>query len=446
MAQQTTSTPSSTQHPVQDRTARPDAAHSIRQAAALVLLASLAACGSGSGDSAEPASQLQTKAEAAASQNAEGSSPSGSAASGNGNAQPAADGSQTGGTGGQSGNAAAGNGDAAEQPASPVSAAAPLSDQGVRGDVVATALRTVGGAENGADSTTESILGGITEPSNRHIGTDNLVADHVRRIHAAEGEDTALGPFTWEDGIIASTKYTHRHAIAQTRLLVGLSASGTLPDETKNAAADAEVIQIGAQARLTFPQPFPGTDTAPSQDLTWTYQAQQPASIRKDTVYAYDSTGAYLGKDAIQSWTSPSPDNEKAPKTISILLDRSELKNSFKLCVKISEYDASAVNRLNCDTWEVPEGWSPGHALIYKGHNLSIREWYDLPIIGSNGEIIGTEPTYQWHGGKTEALKKLQAKTSGTDTSGAEASDNAGTPSGNTGNAAAASDGKATQP
>lgn len=438
MAQHATSTPSSTRHQAQHRAAWPDAAPSIRQAAALVLLASLAACGSGSGDSAEPASQLQTKAEtAAAGQGTNGS---------DSNAQSATDGNQAGTPAEPSGNAANSGNDTAEQPASPVSAAAPLSDQGVRGDVVATALRTVGGAENGADSVTERILGGMSDATAgiSRSKTDTHMANHVRRIHAAEGENAALGPFTWEDGVSAAENFNYRAGIAKTHLVLGLSAIGTLPDDAKNAAADAEMVQIGAQARFTFPEPFPGYAAVTPTDETRNYQAEGPVSIRKDTVYAYDAD--YVNKGAIQTWHATDRKDWVPPESIAVMVVKSSLENSFQLCMKASEYKGSRINRLDCDTWEVPSGWTPGQALVYKGHNLSIQEKYDYPITNGSGDLIGTEPAYRQYEGQTEALKNLQAQTSSTEASGAEASNNAGTPSDNTGNATAASDGKATHP
>lgn len=347
--------------------------HTLKYAAALTLTLGLAACGSGSdnGGGSEPASQLQTK----------NNTPAQSSDAANGGAANAS-----------------GNNDTAK-PVATGEDVQPISDQGVRGDVVATALRTVGGTSgDNADTATEELIGVRSNHSDtsQNSRTEEFMASVTQSIRIAEGDDAALGTFLREENLTPAESYSHRSAIKPTRLVFGMSAKGALPPETAHAAADTDVLQLGTQARFTFPDAAKnqrGDQTA--DDATLAYQAASPVIIRKGTVYPYEDH--QNESEAIQTWNSPQQDNETAPTGITIHVSKSSLNNSFELCAEKVGYGHTQVNRLDCDAWEVPENWVPGKALVYKGHRISIRESYEYPWIDGQGNLMMKEWVDQYH-------------------------------------------------
>ena len=267
--------------------ARRSAATSIRQAAALVLLTSLAACGGGN-DTPQTidASGGEISAKATTGQAAR------HAGNGTPNAGSAArnSGATTKDTG-TDGTAQAATGDAAAAQnasgATPAREPATVSASGVRGDVLATALRgSYSDVTAGGDPWPVPLLNATGQPPEGKITDDTMVASIDQMTYDKAGTN-GIGPYAWK---AQSFPWTNNGAapanpIAKDTIEFGLSAHGPLPASTVNDAADADVLQIGPLASLQTE--LPSTDNAGAARAAM-LGTSSTTIIRRLTVYKLD--------------------------------------------------------------------------------------------------------------------------------------------------------------
>ena len=322
----------------------------MKKAATLILLTSLAACG-GSSDtpqtSAEPTGAV-TKA--ASTQTAETQPATGSAAS------PAS--SQNSGTAATT----PGTDDANAGGATPSREPAPVSANDVRGDVLATALRSSYNEVTAAgDSQPVPLMNATGQPPEGKITDDTMVAGIDQMAYDRAGTN-GIGPYAWKAHSFPwmNNGATPANPIAKDTIEFGLSAHGPLPASTVNDAADAEVLQIGPLASLQTE--LPSTDNAGAARAAM-LGISSTTIIRRLAVYKLDPN-QYL-----HTWrfSSEGPDNT-APE-LGLFLKKGYADNQFQLCWRVDD-NRMDMHRTGCSIWEVAADWQPGKSLKAVGYYL----------------------------------------------------------------------------
>ncbi|RKW39285.1 MAG: hypothetical protein D8H96_12990 [Lautropia sp.] len=347
--------------------ARRSAATSIRQAAALALLTSLAACGGGN-DTPQTidASGGEISAKATTGQAAR------HAGNGTPNAGSAArnSGATTKDTG-TDGTAQAATGDAAAAQnasgATPAREPATVSASGVRGDVLATALRgSYSDVTAGGDPWPVPLLNATGQPPEGKITDDTMVAGIDQMTYDKAGTN-GIGPYAWK---AHSFPWTNNGAapanpIAKDTIEFGLSAHGPLPASTVNDAADADVLQIGPLASLQTE--LPSTDNAGAARAAM-LGTSSTTIIRRLTVYKLDPN-QYL-----HTWRFGSEGPDNSTPELGLFLKKGYADNQFQLCWRVED-NRTDMHRTGCSIWEVAADWKPGKSLKAVGYYLmdSIR-------------------------------------------------------------------------
>lgn len=300
---------------------------SLRQAATLALLASLAACGGGETPTADdaPSAGLSTKAADAAA---------------GGDAQGAA-------------NAAAQNTAAA--------APAPVTADNVRGDVLATALRTSYSDTSGGFAWPVPLESWSGQPPEGKSAGKDMVAGVEQEVLDKAGTN-GVGPFAWKANTFSWTMNGVRqpNPIATDTVEFGLSAYGLLPASTANEAADAEVLQITPTAALQTILPDEGNAGAARAEML---TISTTTTIRRLTQYRLDPN-QYL-----HSWYFSSEGRDDAAPELGLFLKKGYASSQFQVCWRVQDARMD-MNRTGCTIWEVPTGWAPGKSLKRVGQYL----------------------------------------------------------------------------
>ncbi|MDO4681249.1 MAG: hypothetical protein Q4B17_00470 [Lautropia sp.] len=287
--------------------------------AATLLLAALAACGGNSGDSAGTgaSSNMQTKAP------------------------------------GEDASPAATTTPAAEAAGAAAGSAAPISQTGLRGDVLAQALRTITSQANPADANQPlptrawptSYRYPEVEPDKR-LPLTSFFTDH--QISADEGK-TGLGAYVSTNRAFTMPSRTDgKITYFGVEWRLGLSDRGNLPAALAQDAADAEALQLGARLPLTViadPKVLAGN--------TMTVTSDAPYSIRRNAVFEWHTP--------LHSWSA-----ENDRQRVDLLVINGAKADEFGACFmfNVTPY---LYKRRHCSLWQVPAGWAPGQPLVYQG-------------------------------------------------------------------------------
>lgn len=331
---------------------------------ATLLLATLAACGGNSGDSAGTGASssgagIQTKAPG------DDTSPA---------STPAA----------ETAGAAAGS-------------VAAISAAGLRGDVLAQALRTTTSQANPADGSQPlptrawpSSYGYPEVKPDKGMVLTSFFTDH--QISADEGK-TGLGAHVSTIRAFAMPNHTNgavNYDSVEWRL--GLSGQGNLPATLAQDAADAEALQLGARLPLTV-KADPKVRADDTIEKTVTATSDTPYSLRRNALLDWQKP--------LHSWSA-----EDGRQRVDLLLIEGAKADEFAACFQFN-VASYLVDRQHCSLWQVPAGWAPGQPLVYQGQyvknvfrygedNATLpSHWISDPqaIHGKAESTIPTEPT-----------------------------------------------------
>ncbi|MDO5057514.1 MAG: hypothetical protein Q4E06_09345 [Lautropia sp.] len=254
-------------------------------------------------------------------------------------------------------------------------AAAPISANGVRGDVLAQALRT----------STNQVEAGQSLPTRAWPATRNFpegTADKQSKT-SSFFTDQNISADEGKSGLGTHVSHHHAHAMPEqstgktlftgVEWRVGLSGQGNLPADLAQGAADAEALQLGTQLPLTVrSDPQMRGDDMPVKSLTAT--AATPYSLRRNTLAAWNTP--------LHSWRADGDQNR-----VDLLVLKGATANQFAACFKFN-VASYLQDRLHCSLWQVPANWAPGTPLVYQGQHVNhVRRDYDgsgIPLPETN--------------------------------------------------------------
>lgn len=252
-----------------------------------------------------------------------------------------------------------------------------ISSAGVRGDVVAWALRNINRVPEAwvriqvrdwdADAQPPAFRNPAVQPEgkvgewvSREQGPGNQPYRHISHFR------TRGNPVEVENMRLPDT----------VEIRLGQSDVGQLPNDLKNANADATVLTLGLQAEFDFT--WPATDTKKAKKVSGTENitTSEHAIIHRDDLFVYNQEDESI---RIATWGKVSDnddddddDDDDDHEVVSIGLLRGPQARQFFLCL---DSEASArktlIRHLNCSLWQVPDNWTPGMKLQYQARYVS---------------------------------------------------------------------------
>ena len=251
-----------------------------------------------------------------------------------------------------------------------------ISSAGVRGDVVAWALRNINRVPEAwvriqvrdwdADAQPPAFRNPAVQPEgkvgewvSREQGPGNQPYRHISHFR------TRGNPVEVENMRLPDT----------VEIRLGQSDVGQLPNDLKNANADATVLTLGSQAEFDFT--WPATDTKEAKKVSGTKNitTSEHAIIHRDDLFVYNQEDESI---RIATWGKVSDndddddDDDDDHEVVSIGLLRGPQARQFFLCL---DSEASArktlIRHLNCSLWQVPDNWTPGMKLQYQARYVS---------------------------------------------------------------------------
>lgn len=312
---------------------------SLKWQLGVLALAALAACGGQDGPSST-GSSLSTKA-ATDQGSSNVSASTGGASTGEGTGTTATDAK-------------------ADETAAPAPTVAPLSDKGVRGDVLATALRLGVGTDKDPITLTYSRLYSSGTYGPRSVPVQMVL--HATRDHARTG----LGRYLHQSRSFVS-------AIAEDgshRDFNDLSITfGMDPRRSRTDFKDGIMLRFGDKAIWKRRNPNDA-----SKNMDFILQGKAGFAIRRDDLFPMTATPFY-------TWEYQDEQRKRRIQA-SLLIDDINLNdNSFVLCMtSLHGVGVSLVQplykreRSTCTRWQVPSHWQPG------GHRDPIRNNGSHPL------------------------------------------------------------------
>lgn len=222
---------------------------------------------------------------------------------------------------------------------------APLSDRGVRGDVLAAALRLDVGSDQAPitlEPASSSGKGGAPGPDAPVQMVVRATGDYAR---------TGLGRYLHESHSFSSATTDRGDPVDfdEQRIMFGMT-----PGKRAGNQPDGIVLRINDTALWKKRHPY---NTQVNENLT--LKAETGLAIKRDDTFP-------MGADPIYSWQYRN-DEEVRRVEVSLIVDEVDLSNnSFTLCLTADEGEGrSLVRPLNwqvrstCTVWQVPADWQP---------------------------------------------------------------------------------------
>lgn len=278
----------------------------------------------------------------------------------------------------------------------------PISQTGIRGDVLAQALRTqvsqtdADGKRLGARGVpwTDEAPRGSRDNSAPEPGNYRQPNVMIHQTITPGSSASALNsPF-----IYTYDPYTVRIRGSQitgwsertVMLRFGLSARGLLDASITKAPLDTEVLQLGNRLdAYSFYHSRRIVDSAlPSLDGPTTLTSREPYRIHRNEEIDWLEPLHRWGE-----WGDP-----LRARFVDLYVRPGQRERQFLLCFRTSTVETIKQQRA-CSHWEVPVGWAPGQALRHLGQSLSIQgnsikrsweHWYTLP------EDLQVDPAAHW--------------------------------------------------
>lgn len=305
-------------------------------------------------------------------------------------------------------------------------ATAPISADGVRGDVLAQALRTTTSQANPDDASqplpTRAWPSSRVYPESKADKTSKTNSFFVdQRVSADEGK-SGLGTYVSSNHAFVLPQYdTGKIPFDGVEWRVGLSGQGNLPADLAQGAADAEALQLGTQVPVTVrAEPTHRGDNTPVKSVTAT--AASPYSLRRNALLGWNK--------ALHSWKASEtsqPGNRVHEHGVDLLVLKGAQADQFAACFKfnVSTY---VEERLHCSLWQVPADWAPGKPLVYQGQyandmlsyytgdggsrSITHTYWISDPA-AIHGKAVATNPTDPGRPGNTPQKAKAPVSDRG---------------------------------
>ena len=231
--------------------------------------------------------------------------------------------------------------------------AKPISGVGIRADVLATALTQSTG-------TVDAYTDEADEPPVIRI---------KQNVRATESGNGITQPF-YNDYRVYLDDIGDNDTFSSVRVMTGLSAN-KLPDDLKNAAADAPVLTIDVAQRIEKGEILDRAYARVQAHATH-MQIAGPWTLKRNMVLMYDA--------APLSW-----EDHAGTTQVVMRAQRGNRSSDFDLCTEVGIGDFS---RTSCALWRVPKKWKPGKKLTYRGHSVTERHLKQQR--DEFGNIIGT--------------------------------------------------------
>lgn len=279
----------------------------------------------------------------------------------------------------------------------PSCTATAISGAGVRGDVVAWALRNINRVPEAwvriqvrdwnADAQPPAFRipavqpeGKVGEWVSREQGPGNQPFRHIAHFN------TRGNPVVVEKRRLPDT----------VEIRLGQSDVGQLPNDLTNANADATVLTLGSQAEFDFTWPATNTKKSRKSSGTENITAPEQATIHRNDLFVYSQEDESI---RIATWGNVSGDDDDDDdnhEVVGIGLVRGPDARQFFLCLD-SEASAgkSLVRHMSCSLWKVPDNWTPGMKLQYLVRHVSA-----VPLARDSRAPNG--PTTHWRSGTPE--------------------------------------------
>lgn len=250
----------------------------------------------------------------------------------------------------------------------------PFTQDTIRGDVLATALAQMPVAPAGRRPATI----GLGRVEGDTPGDPNAASALILRQWIGR-DRRGLGAY------VSDTLHQPRGAVGMdaVRAQFGLSHAGVLPRTVLDGPANAVVLTLGKTAHVA--RQSQNADGSLGAAERKTLSADADIAIRRNTAY-WKHTGE------IGSWRAAGEDTSTALNFQGRPLGE-QPANEFTLCNTVvgfgkkpdcAECALPRVTRTVCTTWQVPDGWQPGKALVAR--NLSISEARERLIFDSEGQ------------------------------------------------------------
>ncbi|MDO4684020.1 MAG: hypothetical protein Q4B17_14730 [Lautropia sp.] len=240
----------------------------------------------------------------------------------------------------------------------------PISSTGIRGDVLAQALRTqtsqrITGERRLMDHAvrwTAEYPGGQRDTT--HTSPDFFIDQIISRNPAGSGLD---GAFLYtHDPFPRTVGGAKNGSHAALTLRFGLSAQGLLDSSLSQAPMDTEVLQLGSRLEVSlFPEAATLAERKALQQQT--LDARRSPAIRLNQEVEWRRPVYRWG-----SWGDPGDST-----FVELFVREGKAPDQFHLCLRTSKL-WQITQQHACSLWEVPAGWKPGQSLKNLGQTISL--------------------------------------------------------------------------
>ena len=243
---------------------------------------------------------------------------------------------------------------------------APLSEDSLRGDVLARALQT---STNQAwtdahgrqqEHPTSAVLWNASWPNgkrqdNRWSIPDMVVDQRIIPEESSAGSSWAI--YRIRSYPARPVSYGLKYETVELQLHT--SAQG-LPDDIRSTAADTELLRLDRHLQLTV---FPATANQETESAV-TQSMLSPAdfSIRRNARLRWN--------EPLHTWTLAQTPDQGRP-SVQLSLVRGKASRDFAICLTARLFRPDL--RRTCTLWQIPTDWTPAAPLVYQGQHVVNR-------------------------------------------------------------------------
>ena len=243
---------------------------------------------------------------------------------------------------------------------------APLSEDSLRGDVLAKALQTstnqAGTDAHGRqqEHPTSAVLWNASWPNgkrqdNRWSIPDMVVDQRIIPEESSAGSSWAI----YRIRAYPARPVSYGLKYETVELQLHTSAQG-LPDDIRSTAADTELLRLDRHLQLTV---FPATANQETESAV-TQSMLSPAdfSIRRNARLRWN--------EPLHTWTLAQTPDQGRP-SVQLSLVRGKASRDFAICLTARLFRPDL--RRTCTLWQIPTDWTPAAPLVYQGQHVVNR-------------------------------------------------------------------------